>query len=219
MSRVEYCLSRWPALVAGAVLLLTASGCVGLTAQIMYMIKGNKIEPECTVSLENKRVAVVCLSKGSIGNGSEASALGRGVAAILRTEVKEIEMVRFTEIEDWMDTNDWDQIDYRAVGRGVNADMLIAIDLSSLSYYEGATLYKGKAHYTITLYNMEKGGKQVWQKSVPEFAFPAHGGRPATDMVETKFKQDFLKLVAQDIARCFHSYDKIEALATDAQGF
>jgi hypothetical protein len=128
-------------------------------------------------------------------------------------------MVRFTEIEDWMDTNDWDQIDYRAVGRGVNADMLIAIDLSSLSYYEGATLYKGKAHYTITLYNMEKGGKQVWQKSVPEFAFPAHGGRPATDMVETKFKQDFLKLVAQDIARCFHSYDKIEALATDAQGF
>ena len=79
------------------------------------------------------------------------------VAAISRTEVEDIEMVRFTEIEDWMDTNDWDQIDYRAVGRGVNADLLIAIDLSSLSYYEGATLYKGKAHYTITLYNMEKG--------------------------------------------------------------
>lgn len=219
MSRVEYCLSRWSALIVGAVLLMSTSGCVGLAAQILYMIKGSQIEAECPIKLEDKRVAVVCLSKGSLGNGSEASALARGVAAILRSQVKEIEMVRYTEIEDWMDTNDWDQIDYRAVGRGVNADLLIAIDLSSISYYEGSvTLYKGRATYTITLYDMEKGGKQAWQKSVPEFAFPAHGGRPSTDMIETQFKQEFLKLVAQDIARCFHSYEKIESLAGDARG-
>lgn len=217
MSRLEFWLSRGSLFMVAAMIILASSGCVGLTAQILYMIKGNKIEAECPIELDGKRVAVVCVTKSAYGNGPEGTALARMVAAQLRREVDDIEVVSHQKVADWIDNNDWDYVDYRAIGRGVEAELLIAIDLSSLAYYDGQTLYKGRADYGITLYDMKKGGKVVWSKKVPDYSWPAHGGRPVTDMVEAKFKQEFLGMLSRDISRCFYDYDKVEALANDAQ--
>lgn len=216
MSHVDFWVARWPVVIATCLLMLSVPGCVGLAAQIMYVIKGNKIEAEFD-ELKGKRVAVVCVAnRSAYGSGGEAEALSRMVSVVLGREVKDIEMVSHTEINNWKDNTDWDEIDYRAVGRGVKADMLIAIDVRSLSYYDGATLYKGRADLTVTVYDMTKGGKIAWSKDMPDFQFPQHGGRPVTDMVETKFQKDFLALLAKDIARCFYAYDKIEKVGLDA---
>ena len=216
MSRIDFWVSRWPVVIAAAMLMLGVPGCVGLAAQIMYVIKGDKVDPEFE-ELEGKRVAVVCVAnRSAYGSGGEADALARMVAVVLQKEVDDIEIVSHTEINNWKDTADWDEIDYRAVGRGVKAEMLIAIDVKSLSYYDGQTLYKGRADLTVTVYDMSKGGNIAWSKEMPDFQFPQHGGRPVTDMAETKFQKDFLALLAKDIARCFYAYDRIEKVSMDA---
>lgn len=217
MARLDYWISRWPVVVVTAMIVLSSSGCVGLAAQIMYLWKGNK-QPAETHCLENQRVAVVCVSKASAyGNGTESEALARMVGALLGKEVKDIEMVRYTEVKDWIDNNDWDYIDYKAIGKGVKADMLVAIDLSNISYHEGQTLYRGHADYSITVYNMTKGGKVEWSDQQPDFNYPREGGRPSTEMSEPKFKQMFLRILADDIARNFYDYEKILDVASDAR--
>jgi hypothetical protein len=216
MSRIDFCVSRWPLVIVAAILMLSTSGCVGIAAQLMYMAGAGDMQAEFD-ELEGKRVAVICVSnRSSYGSGAEAEALARLVSAILRKEVKKIEMVSHTEVANWKDTADWDEIDYRAVGRGVKADMLIAIDVQSMSYFEGQTLYKGRANYSVTVYDMTKGGKVAWSKDNPDFQFPVQGGRPVTDMVEAKFQKDFLTMLSIEIARSFHSYDKITDVGKDA---
>jgi hypothetical protein len=217
MSRLEFCVSRWPVMIVAAILMLSTSGCVGIAAQLMYMAGAGDIKPEFA-GLKDKRVAVVCVSnRSAYGSGNESRALARMVSVILAREVKKIEIVSQTEIDNWKDTNEWDEIDYRAIGRGVKAEMLVAIDLRSLSYYDGQTMYKGRADFTVSVYDMTEGnGKIVWSKATPDFQHPRHGGRPVTDMVESNFQKEFLGLLAKDIARSFHSYDKVVKVATDA---
>lgn len=214
MSRVDYWVSRWPVVVVAALIVLSSSGCVGLAAQILYMFQGLQF-PAKFEGLQKKRVAVVCVSKAtSYGNGTEAESVARLVSAMLAREVKGIEVVRYTEIKDWIDNNDWDYIDYRAIGKGVSAEMLVAIDLKAISYNDGQTLYKGRANYDITVYDMNER-KIAWSDSFPDVQHPQQGGRPTTEMSEGAFKSEFLKILSRDIARNFYAYDKVEALASD----
>jgi hypothetical protein len=216
MSRIDFCVSRWPLLIASALIVMCTSGCVGIAAQLMYMAGMGDIPAEFE-GLEGKRVAVVCVSnRSAYGSGQEAEALARMVSVILRREVKKIDVVSHTEINNWKDISDWDEVDYRAVGRGVKADMVVAIDLKSMSYYEGQTLYKGRANFSVTVYDMKDSAKVVWSKDTPDFQFPVQGGRPVTDMVEAKFQKSFLTIMSQDIARSFHSYDKVIDVSRDA---
>src|SRR4051812_30281577 len=114
MSRIDFCVSRWPLVIVSAILMLSTSGCVGIAAQLMYMAGAGDMQAEFD-ELEGKRVAVICVSnRSSYGSGAESEALARLVSAILRKEVKKIEMVSHTEIANWKDTADWDEIDYRA---------------------------------------------------------------------------------------------------------
>lgn len=217
MSRLDYYISRWPLMMAACMVMLCTSGCVGIAAQLMYMAGMGDIPAEFE-GLEEKRVAVVCVSnRSAYGSGAEAEALARMVSAILRKEVKKIDVVSHIEIDNWKDNFDWDEIDYRVVGRGVKADMVVAIDVKKLSYYEGQTLYKGCADFSVTVYDMSKGGEVAFSRDIPDFQFPQQGGRPVTDMVEAKFQKVFLTMLAQDIARSFHSYDKIENVGSDAR--
>jgi hypothetical protein len=217
MSRIDFWVSRWPVVIVAALTMLSAPGCVGMAAQLMYMMGMHQVKPEC--ELKDKRVAVVCLANRlSYGTGSESRVIAQYVSAKLRKEVKDIELVPTSEIENWRDNNDWDEIDYRAIGRGVKADMLIAIDVKSLSFHEGQTLYKGKADVKVTAYDMTKGGAVEFSKDMPDFQFPQHGGRPVTDMSEAKFQAMFLMILAEEIARPFHSYDPEVVFGNEARG-
>jgi hypothetical protein len=217
MTRIDFWVSRWPLVIVAALAMLSAPGCVGMAAQLMYVMGLDKIKPE--YELEGKRVAVVCLANSSsYSSGGEARSLARMVAVILQKEVKDIEIVPYSEIEDWRDNNNWDEIDYRAIGRGVKADVLIAIDVSSLKFHDGQTLYKGRADVKVTAYDMTKGGQVAFTKDMPDFQFPREGSRPVQDMSELKFQTLYLTILSKHIARNFHSYDKVPDFGSDAQG-
>jgi len=184
-------------------------GC-NLLAHVAYMSGGTMV-PAQFKGLEGSRVAVVCVSDdSSYGSGTESERVARGIAKILAERVPEIDVVRWSEIADWIDRKGWDEIDYREVGRGVKADRVVAVDLAGFRVREGASLYKGRADLMITVFDMTAGGKEVFRQEIVEFEFPPNGPYHTAEISETKFSKLFLKVLAEEVAKHFHEYDLVE---------
>ncbi len=198
-----------------AALLTSSTGCVGGIAQIMYIIKGNKIPAEFD-GLAGKKVAVVCVANNSNYDPTAASSiLSQLVEMLLRQNVKNIKVVRQQEIANWMDNNDWDQTDYRDIGKAVNADMVLGIDLDGYRLHEDATMFKGRANVTLTVYDMAQGGDAVFRRSLPNLTFPINGGQHVSETTDAQFQRLFLTNLARDIAKHFYPYEFNDEFARD----
>ena len=193
--------------------ILGLSGCNTLPL-IAYVAGGTNV-PAQFEGLEATRVAVVCVSDGvSYGSGTESERLARETARILAEKVPDIDVVRWSEIADWIDRKGWDEIDYREVGRGVKADRVVAVDLSRFRVREGTSLFKGRADLTITVFDMNAGGKEVFRREIIEFSFPPNGPYHAAEISEARFSQLYLKVLADKVAKLFHEYDVIDEFGT-----
>ncbi len=198
-----------------AVVLATNCGCVGMLAQFGYWAGANLVPAEYE-GLENERVAVVCVSSNAAyGNGVEAELLDRGVASILQEHVKGIDLVAHDVIADWVDKNDWNEMDYLEVGRGVKATKVLAIDLSGFQLYEGQTLYRGRAVVTITVIDIKDGGKEVFRRQLPEIKFPTTGVYHSSETSEAAFRRAFIEVIARQVGRYFHKYDMVDGFGRD----
>ena len=198
-----------------ALVFVSTSGCNLLLTQLGYWSGGNLIPAEYA-GLEKQRVAIVCVSdNASYGVGTESELLARGVAGILKQHVKEIDVVRQDEIADWIDKNDWSEVDYREVGKGVKADRIIAIDLAGFRLYEGQSLYRGRAAVTVTVYDLADGGKEVFRRPLPEIRFPANGVYHSSETTETAFRRAFIKVISAQVARYFYDYDMVDTYGRD----
>lgn len=211
--------ATWRKRFAGAAslaALLLCGGCVGTLANLMHAAQGNLV-PARYAGLKGKRVAVVCVSDSQAFGPTAASIeLQRRVTRLLSENVTEIQMVEAQEIADWIDRNDWDYVDYKEVGRGVDADMVVAIDLASFSLNEGLTLYKGRADVRVAVYDLENGGKEVFVHNPTQIQFPQNSGHSTTEMSAEAFRRKFLSVLSGKVARQFYSYDVKEDFARDA---
>ena len=207
---------RWGAWML-ALATLSSGGCVGMTAQLLNVIRGGpKVKAEFA-GLRAKRVAVVCISNGSVyGLSSAERMLERQVASILQQNVKDIDVIAQDEVIDWIDSHDWDQSDYREIGRGVKADMVLAIDLADFRLHQGRTLYRGQADVVVTVYDMADGGGIAFRKEIHDYTFPRNGPRPTTEMSEGRFRHLFVGILAHEIAKYFYDYHLEDDFATDA---
>lgn len=205
---------RW-SLSAAALLLICQTGCFGLAANLVNVIRGHTVKPEYT-GLEGQRVAVVTLTDSSqYSDDASARILSRRVSDILMTEVKKIKMVREDEVQQWRDRNGWDSIEFLDIGRGVKADKVVAIEMTGLKLRDGATLYRGRAAVTVTVYDIEEGNVE-FRRHLDDFTYPVTAGMYTSETTETKFRTLFLSVLAAKIARYFHSYDFSDTVALDA---
>jgi hypothetical protein len=196
--------------LCAALLIPCITGCNLLLTQLSYWSGGNLIPAEYG-GLEKQRVAIVCVSdNASYGVGRESEELSRAIGSILKQNVKEIELVRQDEVADWIDKNDWSEVDYREVGKGVKADRIIAIDLAGFRLYEGQSLYRGRASITVTVYDLKDEGKEVFRRAMPEIRFPANGVYHSSETSETAFRRSFIKVISEQVARYFYDYDMID---------
>jgi hypothetical protein len=190
-------------------------GCNLLLMQ-MGLLSGGGIVPAEYEGLEGQRVAVVCVSDNSTyGVGIESDLLARGSATILGERVKKIEVIRHDEVEDWIDKNDWDEVDYREIGKGVRADKVVAIDLSGFRLHEGQTLYRGKAAVTVKVFDMRDGGKEVFRRTLPSITYPTNGAYHSSETTEDSFRRSFLQVIAQQAMRFFFEYNLSENYGRD----
>ena len=202
--------------VASVLISLLASGCVGTLVNLMHAAHGNLV-PANFSGLKGKRVAVICVSNSeAFGPTSASIALARHVGHLVHANVDDVSIVDPQEIETWIDRNDWDYLNYQAVGAGVRADLVIAVDLDGFSLHQGKTLYKGRADVKMVVYDMLADGREVFAYTPNQIQYPANAGHHTTDMSEAAFRRKFLGVVARRIARQFYSYDVKEDFASDA---
>ena len=203
-----------------ATLLLTlvaATGCQATLATAMWLIKGPNIPAEFD-QMEEKKVAVVCraLDFSNFNYANVPKELSRQVSALLVTNVPKIEVIEQRKVDEWMDNNMWE--DYLEVGRALEADVVLGLDLEQFSIYESQTLYRGKANVTMKLYDCESGNLLV-DKTLPQTVYPPNAAKATSDLQESAFRREFLINLAEEIGRHFYPHDPRANFAADAAAF
>jgi hypothetical protein len=195
-----------------AVAAATAPGCVGLIATVLY--RGRMAPAECA-ALEGKKVAVVCTANsGDFGPNPSAGIIAQHVGQKLSANVKDIKIVNQQNIEAWIDEHDAEYIDYAEVGKGVKADMVVVIEIESQRLQDNATLFKGHTEYTLKVINANDG-REVFSPFTPPVIYPKYSGLHTASVSKEQFRQKYLEVVADEVARRFYEHDLNQQIAVD----
>ena len=203
-------------------LLLTATfasstGCIQELAQLLYVIKGHKVEPPFK-ALKEKKVALVCTSDAAaFGPDSLSVTITKHIAILMATSNDKITIAAPAKVEEFIDANGWedDNDSPRKLGEAVEADFVVVIDVEDYSIHEGSTLYKGRSEWTANAFDVADEGKLVFSAGPKQFTFP-EAGRPSIQTSEREFESFYLARLCDQISRQFVSYDKLETYADDA---
>ena len=208
---------RRPLLALTASLLaITLGGCSTL-GTIAYLIQPNDVPAEFD-GLRGKHVAVVCrpiveLQFSDAGSARELAAI---VGALVRQNVRKVKVISQQEVARWIDENDW--VDYGTLGKAVDADMVVGIDLEQFRIHEGTTLYRGRGSAIVRVFDVDEEA-MVFERRLEDFAYPGTGGVPTTDRSESQFRAMFLQIFGRRIARLFHSYESRMSFAEENLDF
>jgi hypothetical protein len=204
------------AALAIAILLPAACGCSTLLTAA-YLLQPADVPAEFS-GLKGKHVAVVCrpiveLEFSDAGSARELASL---VGAQVENKVRRARLIGQQEVARWIDENSW--VDYPTLGKSLDADIVMGIDLEEFRLHEGSTLYRGRATAHVRVYDVATK-KVLFDKRIDDFAFPANSAIPASDRTEADFRGMFLQMLSQKISRCFHAYESRDVFADDSLTF
>jgi hypothetical protein len=196
--------------LAIALLVPVASGCSTLLTAA-YLIAPQDTPAEYK-GLKGKHVAVICkpIVELEFSDAGSSRELAGTVGALIEKSVRKTRVISQDEVARWIDENSW--IDYPTVGKSLDADMVVGIDLESFRMHEGSTLYRGRASFTVRVFDVAEK-KVVFTKRYDDFSFPTDGAMPVSDRSEAQFRAMFLQILAQRISRNFHAYDSRDSFA------
>lgn len=199
-----------------AVVLPAASGCSTLFTAA-YLFQPADVPAEFT-GLRGKHVAIACrpiveLEFTDAGSARELASL---VGAQIGSKVRRTRIISQQEVARWVDENSW--VDYPSLGKSLDADLVVGVDLEAFRLHEGSTLYRGRATAHVKVYEVATK-KIVFEKRIDDFSFPANTAIPASDRSEAEFRGMFLQMLSQKISRCFHAYESREVFAEDSLTF
>jgi hypothetical protein len=194
---------------------LTAGGCHQVVATAVYLWSGTDSPAEYG-GLEGKRVVVYCRPPSSLEyrHAGASRDLARRVGGLLAAQVKDIEVVPPSDVENWTDENDAEN--FRELGEAVRADKVLWIDMTEFGLQKGPTLYQGTADVQLSVYDMENGQVLDWETSLGEIQFPSSSAVPAQEKSLAEFRKQFIEIVAQRIAAHFYPHDPRQQFAIDA---
>ena len=108
------------------------------------------------------------------------------MADLLGTNVYKIKLIDQQDIDKWEDENNWEE--YWQIGKALNAEMVVGIDLDQFSLMQGQTLYQGRASIDVAVYDMGRAShRPVFQKALPQQMFPPNTPIPAADKSVAEF--------------------------------
>jgi hypothetical protein len=205
-----------PALCLAAFALLIppmAGGC-SLITTVAYLVAPEKDAPAEFKGLRGKHVAVVCkpIVELEFSDASSARELATMVGSQLAMNVRKARVIDQREVARWIDENAW--VDYPTLGKALDADIVVGIDLEQFRMHEGSTLYRGRATANVRVYDVAEK-KVVFEKRIDNFTFPGDSAVPAQDQSEPQFRALFLQVLSGKIARSFHAYDSRATFAEE----
>jgi hypothetical protein len=197
-------------------LLAHSSGCTFLS-QLVMTLEDRRVEAKFN-GLEGKKVAVVCLEATMLREpGGDAEALARALGKELAANVKDMKLISEGKVADWMDNQRDDVVDFRDVAKGVKADMIVGVDLKSISIYEpGGTTLRGRTTVEAKVYDMSKPHEPVHAIEEMQISFPEHGQIHVTESA-VNFRKVFIQQIAHRLAKDFYAYDKTLDFNSDAK--
>lgn len=195
-------------------------GCIGVSSHIMYWMKGNRVDPEFS-GLEGKRVAVVVVSNAApYGPDVATKLLTKKVRSRLSSEVKKIDLVSRGDLENWIDNHDWDQLDYLEIGKGVNADVVLAIELDGYMIQNRSSMFRGNTNFSIQVYDLNKtegsAAAPVYGKGPIEYAYPRDNPLPSMSLSQNVFEKQFIDELGEQISNYFCGYEAPDRIAREA---
>lgn len=205
----------WGILVL-ATTIASTGGCTSMLFTAAYLFKGNDVPAECD-KLREKRVVVVCRAMVNLQYNLARvdQDLAQEVGNLLRQNVSKIKVVDHRKVAEWMDEHTWE--DYVEVGKALNADLVVGIDLERFSLHKSQTLYQGRANTEIKVFDCQTG-KLVFRKRPPEAVYPPNREVQASEIQESDFRRQFVRVLADQLARHFYAHDRYENFALDAKG-
>ncbi len=193
----------------------TSTGCIQEMAQLLYVIKGHKVEPPFA-ALKEKKVAIVCTSDAAaFGPDSLSVTITKHIGILLATSGDKITIAAPAKVDEFVDANGWEDDSPHKLGQAVEAEYVVVIDIDDYSIHEGATLYKGRSEWTASAYDIANEGKIVFSVGPKHFAFP-ETGRPSIQSSEREFESFYLARLCDRISKQFITYDKMESYAEEA---
>ena len=164
--------------------------------------------------LKGKHVAVVCkpIVELEFSDAGSARELAMLVGGQIQQQVRKVKVIGQQEVARWIDENAW--VDYPTLGKALDANYVVGLDLEGFRLHEGATLYRGRSTAHVRVFDVDK--KQVvFEKRIDDFTFPADSAIPTTDRSEAQFRALFLQQFALKIARMFHAYESRDVFASE----
>lgn len=205
------------ALLLAATLLISSTGCIGGMAQILYVIRGHKT-PAAFKGLQGKKIAVVVVSDASAyGAGADTLTytVGKAISVDLARNLKDASLIPPSRIEEWIDKNEFDESSFVKIGRGLEAEMVVAVEIGAYTIHDGATMFKGQSDLSVNVYDIANNGQIVYSNGPNEFVFPKMG-RPAIQTTDRNFERLYLAKLTSHVARLFYSHDQLDSVAEDA---
>jgi hypothetical protein len=214
MDRIRDCVGQGMAMLLLFTALLCPTGC-GVMSVMLYNMNPDDTAPDFK-DLQEKRVVIVCrpVVELQFSDSTVPRDLTRQVGALLSQKVRKIKVVDEREVSEWTDENSWQK--FVEVGKALKADMVVGIELERFSLQQGPTLFQGNAGLRLVVYDMQNGGRQVYEQTLPRVLFPPNTPIPSTDKSEAEFRRQFLTVLAEQVARHFYAHDSREDFATDA---
>jgi hypothetical protein len=214
MDRIRCCVGQRLAVSLMLAVLIAPSGC-GWMSVVLYNMNPDDTPPDFK-DLQQKKVVIVCrpVVELQFTDSTVPRDLTRQVGALLKQKIRKIEVIDEREVSEWTDENAWQK--FTEVGKALKADMVVGIELERFSLQQGPTLFQGNASLRLVVYDMQNGGRQVYDKSLPRVLFPPNTPIPSTDKSEAEFRRQFLTVLAEQVARHFYAHDSREDFATDA---
>jgi hypothetical protein len=209
--------ARYPAQQLCWLLMLMAlatAGCTRLMTFGALLIYGTELPAEFK-DLQGKRVAVAVMTPNGIQNEASSAILSRQLNALLAANVKKISMVDAQEVDQVARDFPSGSVDMVKLGQRLDAEYVVAVQLSDLLLHDGPTLYKGRCKCSVAVYNIKEGTTPVFVKDHSNFTAP-ESGIPKTAMEEAKFQGVYLGLLAKFIAMNFHPHERGADIAIDA---
>jgi len=193
-------------------LMMQSTGCVGLWATLLH---DQEMRPPKFTGLEEKKIAVLCVSGPSFYSETTTSRkVAEKVEALIDQRLKDVTIIPQQKIDDWKDRTGWNNTDYREAGKALGAEMVVAIDLARYEIESSPGLYKARAEYVVSVFDIDNDGELVFQDTPKPIVFPINGSAFEVES-EHQFRHQFMQLLSHRIARNFYKYNGREDLMLD----
>ncbi len=196
--------------------MLSSTGCIPLVFVVAYLIRGTAV-PADYDGLKGKRVAVVCRPPSTMTQDQTLGCreLSARLNYLLSSSKMKMDVISEKKVADWTDENNLEN--YVEIGKALEADMVVAIEVESFSLQLSQSVYQGRATYTLKVFDIKDNGKLVYEKHPGESKWPPSGGYPISKP-KTEFRRRYVEYLADEIGRHFYPHERSAGYATDADG-